>query len=477
MRRLVAAVAVAALVLVSLPTASLAQNTPRPGAPCPRAGMTYTIGDQVLACKKRKGKLIWVVTSGSGGGTGGDILDQKPPKDGVWKVPTGYPSDLPPFGWRGEPAWFKSEWEVITTQPLGKCSSATPLTHLPADLANVATITGQGFMQPGSHALPVPHMYYATTPEAGVDEKGFPTLSRRVDVIAPADMTLRSVGLSITAHQGRARTEYMLNFSVCGTLWFFTAHLGSLSGAITAAYPKAPRKECFDSGVAGAPPACLFSYLSLKVKAGDVIGTSSGYSAGFDFGLADASTPVPGRLDPGAYSPRWSTSRCHLDYYPNALRVKLEALLVGDNGCGQLVSDRAGTVSGVWLALGQRAATHRENLHIALARHWSDKSRRVFSIGWDARVPGLPGGRYLFAPAPSGNSRDFTLVRPGEVVCYDQLAVEWSKDSATVAPAIYVTMTTGSVETLRIAGGPTPCPESPSMPEKFQVFERRNSAG
>lgn len=471
MKRFSAVLAASAILLVGIPSTSVAQGTPRPGAPCPRAGMTYQVDGKVLECKKRKGKLVWVVRAGPDE----DMLDQKAPADGVWKVPPGYPTDLPPLGWRGEPTWFTPEWEVLTTQPIGTCSGTTPLTRLPANLSDIDAITGQGFMQPGSHALPVPHMYYATKPETGVDEQGFPTVSRRVDVIAPADMTLRSVGLSITSYQGRPRTEYMLNFSICGTLWFFTAHLGTLSQEIKRAYTKAPRKECFDSGIPGAPPSCLHSYLSLKVRAGDVIGASSGYSAGFDFGLADASAPVPGRLDPSAFSPRWSTSRCHLDYYPAALKAQLTALLVGDNGCGQLVSDQAMTPAGVWLALGQRALSHRENLHIALARHWSDRARRVFSIGWDARVPGLPGGRYLFTPTSAGNGRDFGLVRPGEVVCYDDLTAEWRQDGQTDAPAIYVTMTTGKVETLRIAGTPGPCPASPTMPAAFQTFERRNT--
>lgn len=471
MTRLMAVLAAWVLLFVGIPAASLAQGLPRPGAPCPRAGMTYEVDGKVLECKKRKGKLIWVVQAG----TGGDMLDQKAPANGVWKVPPGYPTDLPPFGWRGEPTWFKPEWEVITTRPIGKCPGPTPLTHLPADLSEIDAITGQGFMQPGSHALPVPHMYYATKPDKGIDEQGFPTVSRLVDVIAPADMTLRSVGLSITSYQGRPRTEYMLNFSVCGTLWFFTAHLGTVNDGIARAYPRAPRQECFDTGISGAPPACLFSYLSLKVRAGDVIGTSSGYSAGFDFGLADASAPVAGRLDPSAYSPRWSTSRCHLDYFTAELKAKLTPLLTGDNGCGQLVSDRAMTPSGVWLALGKRELSHRENLHIALARHWSDRDLRVFSIGWDAQVPGLPGGRYLFTPRSSGNNRDFTLIGPGETVCYDDLTAEWRQDGGPAAQAIYITMTTGKVETLRIAGAPGECPPIPTMPEQFQQFERRNT--
>lgn len=472
MRRLLVAATIAFLCASALPTASQAANTPRPGAPCPQAGMTYQLGTKWLQCQKRKGKLIWVVVTGGNE----DILDQPVPANGVWKVAKGFPTDLPPFGWRGEPSWFRSEWEMITTQPIGKCASATPLKNFAADLTGVKAITGQGFMQPGSHALPVPHMYYATLPEAGVDEQGFATLSKRVDVYAPADMTLRGLGTSITSADGRPRTEYILNFSVCGTLWFFTAHLGSLNSAIASAYAKAPRKECFDTGITGAPQSCLYSYLSVKVKAGTVIGRSSGYSAGFDFGLADASSPIPGRLDPAAYSPRWSTSRCHLDYYPAAMRSQLTALLVGDNGCGQLGSDQAGTASGVWLAVGKRDLSHRENLHIALAKHWSDKSLRVISIGWEANVPGVPGARYVFTPSTTGNNRDFTLVKPGEVVCYDNLDQQWPQSPSSTAPAIYISVTTGTVEQIHIGGASGACPTNPTMPAQFQTFERRNTA-
>lgn len=476
MRRLVAAVAVSAIVLVGIPTASLAQGTPRPGAPCPRAGMTYQVDGTSLVCKKRKGKLVWVVTSTSGGGGSGDIRDQKPPINGVWQTLPGYPTDVPPPFWRGEPASFKPSWELLTSQPVGRpCPSKTPLTHLATDLANLKSLTPQGYMQPGSHATPVPHMYYNTIEEPGNDSAGFATVTRKVNVYAPADMVLRGVATSLTRVQDRTRTEYILNFSICGTLWFFTSHITDLNAQIVAALPKAPRQECYDSGYADVTKTCIYSYMSRPMSGGQLIGRSSGYAHGFDFGLADASGPVLGKLDPGAFEPRWSTSRCHIDYYPADKRAELLALVGGNNGCGQLVSDKAGTVAGVWTAVGQRANTLRENLHIALARHWADKDLRVISVGWEANIPGLPGGRYTFTPTSAGNNRDFTAVKPGDVVCYDNLILESTRTPGVAAPSIFVTMSTGSVETLRIAGVAGACPAAPAMPADYQTFERRNT--
>lgn len=479
MKRVVSLVVTAALLVVATPALSGAQGTPRPGAPCPRAGMSYQLGDKTLVCAKRKGKLTWVVQTGGGGAGGGvgDIRDQKPPTNGVWKVQPGFPTDLPPQGWRGEPSWFQSSWEVVTTQPVGRrCPSATPLTHLATDLGDIQAIVPQGYMQPGSHATPVPHMYYNTVRENGVDSRGFATVTRKARVYAPADMILRGVATSITSSEGRARTEYVMSFSVCGTLWFFTSHITDVAPQILSSLDRAPRRECGPSSVAGTE-ACIYSYLSLPLTAGDEIGRSSGYAHGFDFGLADASAPVPGKLDPGAFAPRWSTSRCHLDYYATTLRAQLADLLEGDNGCGQLVSDVAGTASGVWTAVGQRANTYREDLHVALARHWSDRSARVISIGWEANVPGAPGGRYVFSPGSSGSDPDFSTVRPGVVACYDHLSLSATRSAVSTVPAIYISMTSGPVESLRIAGAPGPCPADPSMPADYQTFERRNTAG
>lgn len=480
MRRALVAATALALVIVGTPAPSIAQGTPRPGGPCPRAGMTYEIDGKVMKCRKRKGKLVWVVTKDSGGGGGnggsGDIRDQKPPANGVWKTLAGYPTDVPPPFWRGEPSWFMSTWEVLTSQPVGRaCPSRTPLTHFATDLDDVKAIVPQGYMQPGSHTTPVPHMYYNAIVESGTDSHGFALATRKINLYAPADLVLRGVGTSLTRSQDRTRTEYILNFSICGNLWFFTSHITDLDPAILAALPKSPRSECYDSGYSDVPKTCIYSYLSLPIAAGSLIGRSSGYAHGFDFGIADTSGPVAGKLDPGAFQPRWSLSRCHIDYYPEAMQAQLRALVEGDNGCGQLVSDVPSSIAGVWTAVDQRANTYREDLHIALARHWSSKGLRSISIGWLADVPGVPGGRYDFSPTTSGNNRDFALVKPGEVVCYDDLALSATQQPVNPVPAIYISMTTGTVERIRIGGASGACPVNPTMPAQFQTFERRNT--
>ena len=487
-RRIAAAVATCVAAALLMPvTGPLASGTPQVGKPCPQAGISVQQGKKTLVCKKRKGKLVWVVDN-SGGGTGGggnsggggsSLLDQPVPATGVWRVESGFPTDLPPYGWRGEPAWFNSTWEVATTTRVGRrCPSTTPLTHLIADLADIRTITPQGFMQPGTHNLPVPHMYYGTLPEQSTDANGVPLVSKRVDVRAPADLVVRGVmrGELVSA-SGTPYTEYLVTASICDTLWFFTAHLGAVDPSITRAMESAPRRECSRGTGSYSGEMCIYSYLSVPIAGGAIIGRSSGYSAGFDFGLTDASKPSAGRIDPGAFPPRWASSTCHIDYYPPAMQQELRAKLIGDNGCGQLVSDRAGTASGVWLALGQRANAFKEDLHIALARHWSERDTRVFSIGREASIPGLGSARYFFTAKTEGSNRDFTLVKPGDVVCYDGLRREYEVDSGSPIPAIYIRMTTGTVERLEIAGAPGPCPANPTMPASFQTFERRNTLG
>lgn len=149
------------------------------------------------------------------------------------------------------------------------------------------------------------------------------------------------------------------------------------------------------------------------------------------------------------------------------------AKLTGDNGCGQVGSDIAGTASGVWLATGKRDLTVREDFHIALAKHWSDSKSLVFSIGEMSDIPGVRSGTYSFTPSTSGANKAFKDVKSGEVACYDNLV----KIGATnePAPTIYVKPTTGTLEKLEIAGGTGKCGSAPfTMPTSSTTFERRN---
>lgn len=479
MRRVATALIAIALLLTAGGIAQGADTPPKPGAPCPKAGMIWEDRGMVFKCVKKKKKLVWqLVSSGGGGGTGGggtSPVDQPVPANGKWIVEPGYPDDMPPRGWRGEPTWFISNWDVPTAQKIGPACPQYPLTHLATDLAPLDSITPQGFMQPGAHNIPVPHMYYNTGDPTTVtkDPNGVAYVSEIVNVYAPGDITLRGLVRQNVERNGAKFLEYMISFSVCENLWFTTAHIYDVNPELLAAAEKSPFKECQGGTQQADTLDCTYSYLRYPIKAGTLIGKASGRAHGFDFGFTDTKQPVPGKMDPGAFSPRWSAGVCHLNYYSPAMRAQLEAKVVGDNGCGQLVSDVSGTASGVWLAVGKRMEAQREDLHIALAKHWSVKGTLVMSIGALTTIQGLPWGRYELKPTTSGNNRDFALVKSGEVACYDTLI---ATRGMTAGPTVYITMKTGDIEQLQIVGTTGACPSNPSsMPAGATTFERRNT--
>lgn len=444
------------------------------GQPCAIEGQSWQGGNMKFVCTRMSQGLVWIMEGGGGGG-GGEYADQPVPADGKWKVPEGFPDDMPPRGWRGEPSWFISNWDVLTAQSIGPKCPQYPFTHLPTDLAALDSITGQGFMQPGAHAMPVPHMYYNTGFPTSVtkDPNGVAYVSEVVDVIAPGDMTLRGLVKQSITRDGAKFFEYMISFSVCEHLWFTTAHIDEVNPVLLAAAEKSPFKQCGDGGQQADAQNCTYNYLRQPIKAGTVIGKASGRAHGFDFGTTVTKAPVKGKLDPGAFSPRWAAGVCGFDYYTPALRAQLEAKLSGDNGCGQLVSDVAGTASGMWLAEGKRMMAQTEDLHIALARHWSKKGDVVISIGTQTSIPGIPAAAYQFTPTESGNNRAFWLVKPGEVVCYDRLV---NPKGMVAGPTVYISMTTGSVEKLQIVGTTGACPSGAlTMPAGAKTFERRNT--
>ncbi|MFZ9986582.1 MAG: hypothetical protein ACO3HV_02430, partial [Candidatus Nanopelagicales bacterium] len=123
MRRTAAILALAVVLSALGISAPAAAPVPKPGKPCPKAGLVWEDGKGGLfKCVKKGKKLVWRKIKGGGGGGGGggdDYTSQPVPADGKWKVPAGYPDDLPPLGWRGEPSWFVSNWDVLTAQRVG----------------------------------------------------------------------------------------------------------------------------------------------------------------------------------------------------------------------------------------------------------------------------------------------------------------------------------------------------------------------
>jgi len=439
------------------------------GSKCSKKGDTGSIRNGTAYCLSSNGELKWIWPA-----------SQPVPSDGVWlyepQGTAGWNTDLPPYAWTGEPKWFQPSWDIPTSLPIGKkCTSNEILTNYITDLDPLQSITPQGFMQPGSHALPVPHMYYNTGSTTEKDPNGVAYRSKILNMYAPADMTLYAASkLTYTTSDGYQYDEYMMTWHFCGTYWMFNAHVGWIAPEIQRAIDSAPVKKCQQGGQLNSKSQdCYSERFAYSVKAGTLYAKSSGRAHGFDFGFTDASKTISTRINPSAFAPRWAAGLCHIDFYPQSLRGPLERKLVGDNGCGQLVSDLPGTAQGVWLSPVPDRYSVQEDYHIALAKHWSDKSLLVFSIGWNAEIPGLDGGVFAFTPKSAGpNNKSFAQVKSGEVMCYDNL--QGMTKSGGSAPTLYVSMREGDTEKLTIAKGSGACGSGPYvMPANSATFERK----
>lgn len=441
------------------------------GEPCSKKGETGPIAGGTAICALSAGSLKWTTAE-----------YQVIPTDGVWIYQTAgsdkWNTDLPPDNWKGEPSWFEASWDIPTTVAIGsKCSSSSVLTNYITELDGLASITPQGFMQPGAHNLPVPHMYYNTGSTTEKDPNGVAYKSKIVNMYAPADMTLYGASKqTYTMSNGYQYTEWMMTWHFCDSYWMFNAHIGWIAPDVQAAIDNAPIKKCQTGGQLNTKSEdCYSARFAYKVKAGTLYAKSSGRAHGFDFGFTDASKPDPKRINPGYFAPRWAAGGCHINYYPADMRAKLEAKLDGNNGCGQLVSDVVGTAQGVWFNADHhnRNESVFEDYHIALAKNWANKDLLTFSIGWNADISGLSGGRFDFKPSASGPSnRAFTDVKNGDVMCYDSL--QGTGRNGEAAPTLYIKMTAGAVEKLAIAKGTGSCGSGPYvMPANAKTFERK----
>ena len=98
-----------------------------------------------------------------------------------------------------------------------------------------------------------------------------------------------------------------------------------------------------------------------------------------------------------------------------------------------------------------------------------DPSKSVFSVGTGIGASGLDSGLYYFTPLDSGFiNRAFRDVIPGEVYCYENLALRFDQPSSV---NILIEMPTPT--SLRIQRITTPCASGPwTLTDTATNFER-----
>lgn len=390
----------------------------------------------------------------------------------------------------GAEPWYYEGWNWDYTTALAReprCTETYPLKVLPAPIGTVVKMNRRGYSQPGFHALPVPHHNIWTRDMRGtgaVDENGRTLVSERVNpIVMPGNGTIigmakNTYGKNETTGEVYTYSEWMIAIHVCGTKYIVFNHVDDVPEAwVTATRQAGIREEC--QPAQDRATVCMYSGLRVSVKQGDRVGRASGRSAGWDIGAWDTSRPTPGVMDPGKWTGRWATGDCVWDWFTPSLKAAMFDKLIGDKtSCGTHGHDVANSLSGVWLAVGQRARAFSEDLHVALFPSYKNDGSYRFSIGMESNIPSLRGGIYEYTAQSSGlRNPVFSAVAPGQVACFDTFdSLEgYGRDQAVTR--IYASMTAGSTERLTIAGATGgACGAGPyAMPASSQVFERRTT--
>lgn len=383
-----------------------------------------------------------------------------------------------------EPWYFEqANWDYPTALPQDpKCTESYPLKVLPAPIESIIQLNRLGYSQPGSHATPVPHHNIYTRDLRGTgttDENGRLLVSERVDpLVSPGNVTVIAMAQNVysrnaTTNEVYSYEEWMIAMHVCGSKYIVFNHVDDLPASWIAATKQATRQEC----VAGQDNArvCMYEGLKIAVKQGERVGRASGRSGGWDLGGWDTSRPTPGVMDPGKFTGRWATGACVWEWFTPNLRDAVFAKFIGDKTtCGTHGHDVINTLSGLWLAVGQRSRAFSEDLHVALFPSPKNDGTYRFSIGFSSNIPSLSGGIYEFQGQESGwRNPKFTSVPPGQVACFDTFDTSYTFDKSVTR--IYALMTAGDTEKLTIAGASGGgCGNGPyTMPSGSQTFERR----
>ena len=267
---------------------------------------------------------------------------------------------------RVEPAETSSGSEVFWNramvgedgEPLPSCGDSI-FTHPVVDLedANPFFLVNKGY--------PHDHMVYWGTRKF-YDRESPPPVgvlgTEQVQLYAPADIYYMQVSRSVNeSHDGGTFEEWSIGASICEGYKLGFGHVGRPVEEILSEVKKlVPYTDCPVSTTEEALVTtevgdCQWGlFFNPPFSAGTPISKSSGYAAGFDFGLkllgltAEELRQQPSygyAINPWAYS--GGVAVCPLEYFPEPYRTAYLDSMAGR--CGPFNQDVPGTAMGVWL--------------------------------------------------------------------------------------------------------------------------------
>jgi len=360
-----------------------------------------------------------------------------------------------------------NEW--LTT--LSSCPSGKELfTTFPVKEGDYTAIIPLGNTNPTGHVFPTDHIYVE------VFDPQNPALMKtagRKALISPADMWIFGIQKS---EQVGGITDWGMDFSPCRDIKGKFGHVGTISAKLQTEVDKAEGK-C-DEYVTGGNTyrSCRYEELKIRVKAGEVIGTSGSERSGMlDIWMSDyRETPIK-RANESRWDSQLNYVSCFLDYYKPSLTEKYYDLLRGPNNgkrakeprCGTTEVDIAGTAQGVWF-YNLQGQVRQEDPHLALVFDNLETDKQIFSVGTSAKGAGIPSGTFYFAPQGMGRvNRDFSQVTAdGSVYCYNS-----GQRNGGTTKSILLTMP--SAEKLRIKSFAYSCGAGPwTVGDGFVEYDR-----
>lgn len=292
----------------------------------------------------------------------------------------------------------------------------------PIPLNQLDYILPLGNINPGGHSTPSDHLYFVitrTVPGSHVPDT--------VDVFAPGDMTIYSVGRQRQIANGKVVNEdYFISFALCKELTGSFGHVSDLAGPLS---NNMDFTECnsYSGGTTNVYEQCRAD-VHIQVKAGEKIGTAGGkLSAALDFWTIDERLPNPRVANPNRQYNLKAT--CAINYYPEDLRAKLSLFLGGGNRqrtiepvCGEIFQDKPGTLQGNWYSGAADRNTPADwNTLMAMVHDPIDPRHGIVSIGGVISEPGT----FYYQPRHSGflNREPSEVTADGNIYCYEPEAI------------------------------------------------------
>jgi len=281
------------------------------------------------------------------------------------------------------------------------------------------------------HVVPVDHVY----PSDNISGEIAP-------VYAPGKLTLiwvenKQVFTSATGE--KVMPDFQLNFAPCRGINLAFIHLMKLSDKLSAAMADPVDSNCDTSqkmdygeinGIQTYYITCHPNFRKVTVEPGELIGYF-GYEendrpfSGFDIGLYDYNKPALGFINPVRYYNDTNHTACFADYYIPELKAKYEAKFANMDPmskklikrtsapvCGQVMYDKAGTISGDWFKGPATKENITDNDALVLIR--DNIQPELAKLSWANVIS------FTFSPTNSGTvNREFTEVKSdGQIYCY-----------------------------------------------------------